>query len=194
MACRKLFDAGQWRPGRLYRAREWRRAASPDGKTIVFTSIRDGHEDVYAIPAAGGVETRLTSTGINDGAEYTRDGKFLYFNSDRSGRMQIWRMHPDGSRLEQVTDDGYNNWYPHFSPDGQQMAFLSYDKSETGLHPPMKNVALRLMSMSEGSIRVLVNLVGGQGTLDSPTWAPDSKHLAFVSNQMVPAGDTGSSR
>ena len=167
---------------------------SPDGKTIVFTSIRDGHEDIYTIPAAGGAETRLTSTGINDGAEYTRDGKFLYFNSDRSGLMQIWRMHPDGSGLEQVTDDEHNNWYPHFSPDGKEMVFLSYDKSETGLHPPMKDVALRIMSMSEGSIRVLVNLVGGQGTLDSPTWAPDSQHLAFVSNQMLPAGDTGSSQ
>ena len=167
---------------------------SPDGKTIVYTSIRDGHEDIYTIPVAGGAETRLTTTGINDGAEFTPDGAFIYFNSDRSGLMQIWRMHPDGSGLEQITDDDYNNWYPHFSPDGKQMAILSYDKSETGLHPPMKDVALRLMSMGEGSIATLVNLFGGQGTLDSPSWALDSKHLAFVSNQMLPAGDARSSQ
>ena len=70
---------------------------SPDGKTVVFTCIRDGHEDIYTIPAAGGAETRLTNMGVNDAAEYTPDGTYIYFNSDRSGLMQIWRMRPDGS-------------------------------------------------------------------------------------------------
>ena len=106
--------------------------------------------------------------------------------------MQIWRMRPDGSQLEQITDDDYNNWYPHFSPDGKSMVMLSYDKG-VGVagHPPMKDVALRIMSMSEGSIRVLVNLTGGQGSIDSPSWSPDNYHLAFVSYQMLPEKDAG---
>lgn len=162
---------------------------SPDGKTIVFTSIRDGHEDIYTIPAAGGTETRLTHSGINDAAEYTPDGTYLYFNSDRSGLMQIWRMHPDGSALEQITADEHNNWYPHISPDGKSMVFISYAKADTGLHPPMKDVRLRLMELDSGLIRTLVHLTGGQGTIDSPCWAPDSQHIAFVSNQMLPASD-----
>jgi TolB protein len=162
---------------------------SPDGKTIVFTSIRKGHEDIYTVPAAGGTETRLTDNGINDAAEFVPDGKYLYFNSDRSGTMQIWRMHPDGGALDQVTADDHNNWYPHISPDGKSMVFLSYAKTETGLHPPMKDVALRMMGLDDGVIRTLVVLTGGQGTVDSPCWAPDGQHIAFVSNQMLPAGD-----
>ena len=162
---------------------------SPDGNTVVFTSIRDGHEDIYAIPTAGGAETRLTNVGVNDSGEYTPDGRTIYFNSDRSGSAQIWRMHPDGSAQEQITSDDYANWYPHISPDGKKLVFLSYLNGDAGLHPANKDVALRIMSLGDGEIRTLVELTGGQGTIDSPCWAPDSDHLAFVSNQMLPAGD-----
>lgn len=166
------------------------RGWSPDGKTIVFTSIRDGHTDLYTIPAAGGAETRLTDVGLNDGAEYTPDGKYIYFNSDRGGLMQLWRMKPDGSEPEQITSDDHNNWYPHISPDGKAIAFLSYDKFVKG-HAPNQDVDLCLFTPEDGQIRTLVTLFGGQGSLDSNTWAPDSKHLAFVAYQMLPATDAG---
>ena len=100
--------------------------------------------------------------------------------------MQIWRMHPDGSSPEQITSDDYVNWTPHVSPDGKSMVFISYEKGTTG-HPANKPVMLRVMSLDDRKIRVLFNLIGGSGTMNVPSWAPDSKRLAFVSYQMLPA-------
>lgn len=104
--------------------------------------------------------------------------------------MQIWRMRPDGSAQEQVFSDGYNNWFPHISPDGKWMVFLTYDKTVTG-HPENKDVMLRIMSledknMSEKKITVLAKLFGGQGTINVPSWSPDSLKVAFVSYQLIP--------
>ena len=165
---------------------------SPDGKTLAFVGQRNGDFDIYTVPANAtntSDETRLTTAkGLDDGPEYTPDGQWIYFNSERTGHMQIWRMHPDGSAQEQVTHDDWNNWFPHFSPDGKWMVMLSYDKSVTG-HPENKDVQLRLISMSDGKITVLARLFGGQGTINVPSWAPDSKKLAFVSYELLPEGD-----
>jgi TolB protein len=159
---------------------------SPDGKTLAFVGERDGEFDIYTVPVGGGEETRLTSAkGLDDGPEYSPDGKYIYFNSERTGTMQIWRMKADGSEQEQITSDEYNNWFPHISPDGKWMVFLSYDKDVKG-HPENKDVALRLMPLSgEKTIKVLARLFGGQGTINVPSWSPDSKSLAFVSYQLV---------
>jgi TolB protein len=72
--------------------------------------------------------------GLDDGPEYSPDGAWIYFNSERTGHMQIWRMKPDGSQQEQVISDESNDWFPHISPDGQWMVFLAYEKGVTG-HP-----------------------------------------------------------
>jgi TolB protein len=160
---------------------------SPDGKTIIFTRPDHGSLNIYSISAGGGEERALTSgSGISDDPDYAPDGKYIYFNSDRSGNMQIWRMRPDGSEPVQVTFDDLVNWTPHISPDGKSMVFLSYEKGVTG-HPANKDVALRIMSMDDQKVSVLVNIVGGSGTINVPSWAPDSRHLAFVSYQMLPA-------
>jgi Tol biopolymer transport system component len=98
--------------------------------------------------------------------------------------MQIWRMQADGSEQEQVTFDDFNNWFPHISPDGQQMVFLTYDASVTG-HPENKDVMLRLMSLKDKKISVLAKLFGGQGTINVPSWSPDGRQFAFVSYQLV---------
>ena len=159
---------------------------SPDGRTLAFVGERNGDFDIYTIPEAGGEETRLTSAkGLDDGPEYSPDGTYIYFNSERTGHMQIWRMKADGNEQEQITADDDNNWFPHISPDGQRMVFLTYDKSVTG-HPENKDVMLRLMSLSDHKITVLAKLFGGQGTINVPSWSPDSKRLAFVSYQLIP--------
>lgn len=159
---------------------------SPDGKTIAFTRPDRGSGNIFAISADGGEEKALTTgSGISDDPDYSPDGKYIYFNSDRGGSMQIWRMHADGSGPEQMTNDELVNWTPHVSPDGESMVFLSYEKGITG-HPANKNISLRIMSLKDRSVRILLNLVGGSGTMNVPSWAPDSKHLAFVSYQMLP--------
>ncbi|MEO6815605.1 MAG: hypothetical protein ABI177_02795 [Edaphobacter sp.] len=166
---------------------------SPDGKRIIFTRPSHGSGNIYAIPVEGGQEKALTTgSGISDDPDCSPDGKYIYFNSDRNGGMQIWRMHPDGSSPEQMTFDERMNWTPHISPDGNSMVFLSYEKGVTG-HPVNKDIELRIMSLSDKKVRVLVNLVGGSGTINVPSWGPDSQHLAFVSYQMLPAEDNGSS-
>jgi TolB protein len=165
---------------------------SPDGKTLAFVGQRDGDFDIYTLPADTQArapaphETRLTTAkGLDDGPEYSPDGKYIYFNSERTGHMQIWRMKPDGSDQEQVFSDDLNNWFPHISPDGQWMVFLTYAADVTG-HPPNKDVMLRLMSLSDKKITLLAKLFGGQGTMNVPSWSPDSKRLAFVSYMLIP--------
>jgi len=159
---------------------------SPDGQTLVYCARREGNMDVYAIPAAGGPERRLTTAdGLDDGCEYTVDGTKIYFNSERSGTMQIWRMNPDGTAQEQVTmDPDYADWFPHPSPDGKWLVFVSFDKSVKG-HPANQNVTLRLMPLAGGKPRVIATLFGGQGTMNVPSWSPDSTQVAFVSYRNV---------
>jgi hypothetical protein len=167
---------------------------SPDGKTLAFVGQRNGDFDIYAIPVAGGEETRLTTAkGLDDGPEYSPDGKYIYFNSERTGQMQIWRMKPDGSGQEQVFSDDFNNWFPHISPDGKWMVFLTYGADVTG-HPGNKDVMLRLMSLSDKTITVLAKLFGGQGTINVPSWSPDSQQIAFVSYLLVPQESAGAGR
>jgi len=158
---------------------------SPDGSMLVFCGERYGEFDVYKIPSVGGKEIRLTDTkGLDDGPEYTPDGKFIYFNSVRSGSMQIWRMKPDGKDQEPVTQDEFNNWFAHISPDGKWIVFISFlrEEVEPGIHPPYKHVYIRMMPISGGSAKVITYFYGGQGSINTPSWSPDSKRVAFISN------------
>ena len=159
---------------------------SPDGKWLAYCAMRetDPKGDVYIAPAAGGVEKRLTTApGLDDGPEFSPCGKYIWFNSCRSGLMQVWRMLADGSEQKQMTNEDANNWFPHVSPDGRQVVYLAYRKGdlEPGQHLPDLNVELRLMSAEGGPSRPLVRLFGGQGTINVNSWSPDSKRLAFVS-------------
>ena len=161
---------------------------NPNGKEVVYTAQRTSRSpafNVYKKSIDGGPEVRLTfnTTGLADGPEYSPDGKYIYYNATETGTMQVWRMKPDGSEKEQLTFDEYNNWFPHISPDGKWMVMISFPITVApGDHPFYKRVMLRMMPVSGGAPRVIAYLYGGQGTINTPSWSPDSKRIAFVSN------------
>jgi Tol biopolymer transport system component len=157
---------------------------SPDGKYLIYTGQRNGDFDIYRIPVEGGEEVQLTSAkGLDDGSEYSPDGKHIYFNSARTGTMQIWRMRPDGTGQEQMTRGEQNDWFPHVSPDGKRVLFLSFSKEIAAEeHPFYKPIYLRIMPIDGGTPKIVAYLYGGQGTINVPSWAPDSRRAAFVSH------------
>ena len=161
---------------------------SPDGKSLVFTGSRNNEYDIYRVPSEGGPEVRLTEAkGLDDGPEYSPDGQSIYFNSARSGTMQLYRMRADGSQQEAITNGEFHDWFPHVSPDGKWIVFLSFLKDEVKAddHPFYKHVYLRLLPTSgagQSKPKVIAYLYGGQGTINTPSWSPDSKRIAFISN------------
>ena len=158
-------------------------AWAPDSQTIAFTRGSAGRADIFTVPLAGEAETRLTSDTVNDGPDYTPDGKLVYFDSSRSGSTQIWRMKSDGTAAEQITDDDNLNSSPHVSPDGKSVAFLSQPaNSDQGI----TDATLKVMSIGDGMIRPIVDFQGNRDSFSMYGWG-DGTHLAFVSYQRFPA-------
>lgn len=167
----------------------------PDGGALAYTGKVDGSTRLFRVPAQGGPSLRLTiGPGRDDCPNYTPDGQWVYFNSDRSGSWQIWRIPAAGAGVsdqdaEQVTSDTFENWYPHPSPDNRWLVFLSYEKKTPG-HPPNRPVRLRCLplpgqSRHAGEVREIVPLLGGQGTMNGPSWSPDGKRFAYVSYSIL---------
>ena len=175
----------QYPHGRAY----WH-AWSPNGRTLIYVAVgpNNSEYDLHSIGVNGRHDRRLTTAdGTDDGPEYTPDGQWVYFNSQRSGAMQIWRMKPDGSQQTQVTNDtNYRDWFPHLSPDGKLIAFVSFGTDvPLNDHPPNKDVMIRLMPTDGSSPPiVLTTLFGGQGTMNVPSWSPDGHEIAFVSYRL----------
>jgi len=157
-------------------------AWSADSRIIAFTRGSASKADIFTIPASGGAESRLTRDTINDGPDFSPDGEYIYFDSSRSGTTQLWRMHPDGSQTEQITDDANQNSSPHVSPDGKYLAFLSQPgNAGTGVG----DAALKIMAFGDGLIRTLADFQGDRGSFAVYSWG-NLNHLAFISYQGLP--------
>ena len=161
---------------------------SPDNQYVIYTAARNGQYDIYkkAVDSQE-EEIQLTNTEtLDDGSEYSPNGEYIYFNSARTGTMQLWRMRPDGSEQEQLTFDEYNDWFPHVSPDGKELVFISYGPEiPAGDHPFYKRVYIRRMPADGGEPEVVAYLYGGQGTINVPSWSPCGRYISFVSNSGV---------
>lgn len=153
---------------------------SPDGTTLAHVGKRVGRFVLLTCPVTGGVETCIADTFDHvDGPDYMPDGDWIWFNGERGGQVDLWRVRPDGRDLERMTDDPAVNWFPHPSPDGKQILYMAYPPGTEG-HPFGLDVTLRLMSSDGGPSEELVALFGGQGTINVPCWAPDGRRFAFM--------------
>ncbi|WP_340159402.1 hypothetical protein [uncultured Hoeflea sp.] len=158
----------------------WWHGWSPDGKTLAYVGRREDVFGLYTIEIEGGAEQRIVSGGGHyDGPDYSPDGAWIWFNSDRGGSMDLWRIPAAGGMPEQMTADDRVNWFPHPAPGGSKVLYLSYQPGTEG-HPRDRDVELRLLDLADGSVRTLLKLFGGQGTINVPCWSPDGGRFAFV--------------
>ena len=186
-------DISNGQPGRVSNDRGpqfhyYLHGISPDGATLAYIGLIEKPDgtvttNIYTIPAGGGPDVQLTDDSFpDDGSEFSPDGKWIYFNSERAstvpGHAQLFRLARDGSKIEQLTDDDQVNWFPHISPDGERIAYVSFPAGTIG-HPADRQVSVRLIEKGAAP-RDLVRLFGGQGTMNVPSWAPDSRRFAFV--------------
>ena len=160
---------------------------SPDGTALSYIGMQrfpNGSvtTNVFTIPVAGGPDLQLTDdTFPDDGSEFSPDGKSIYFNSERAsrtaGHAQLFRMSAAGGDIEQLTFDERVNWFPHISPTGDRIAYVSFPTGTLG-HPADVDVLIRVLE--DGKSRDIAAVFGGQGTMNVPSWDPTGSKLAFV--------------
>ncbi|ALV47143.1 biopolymer transporter Tol [Arthrobacter alpinus] len=167
--------------------RHYLHGASPNGAMLAYIGLTvDGGRvltNVFTVPAAGGPDSQLTNDNFpDDGAEFSPDGEWIYFNSERGssepGHAQLFRMPAAGGTPQQLTFDERVNWFPHPSPDGNRIAYVSFPQGTVG-HPENRDVVVRLLE-ADGTVRDLAQVFGGQGTMNVPSWSPDGGKIAIV--------------
>lgn len=176
--------------GEHYAYTYWLHGVSPDDKWLAYVAVEPkgddpgGYRYCALIPTEGGQDVPIMDRdSIADGPEYSPDGKWIYFNAEigaeRPGHAQIFRMDAETREIEQLTFDQDVNWFPHVSPDGSTLVYLSYPPGTEG-HPADLDVTLKLISAQGGATRQLHSFFGGQGSINVNSWSPDGKFVALV--------------
>jgi hypothetical protein len=191
----RITDAGAAPVRRKY----YLHGIAPDGSALAAIVGELSDDDVWTtdvalVDATSGEPTFVTRDGhADDGVVVTPDGSALLWNSERwepeAGHAQLtWTALPAGGAdaARQLTTDERVNWFPHPSPDGRHLLYLSYPTGTLG-HPADRDVELRLLPgdavtrarAQDGPGRTLARLHGGQGTVNVPPWSPDSTWFAY---------------
>ena len=145
---------------------------SPDGRRLVVTlGGVDGNLDIYVLDINTRRTTRLTTNrSIDTEGTWSPDGRFIYFNSDRSGGPQVYRVSANGGTPERVTYEGSYNARPRLSPDGKRLAMVHNDRG---------NFRIAVMNLERKDLLVL-----SEGRQDeSPSFAPNSDILIYATRQ-----------
>ena len=179
---------------------------SPDGKTLVFTSLKDGDLDLYTMNVDGTNVRRLTTTpGYDGGAFYSPDGKQIVYRAwhptgdslaayrsllaqrlVRPNRMELFVMNADGTNQRQITNLGGANFAPFFTPDGKRIIFSSNYRNPRG--PGARNFELYLVNLDGSGIEQVTHHSEFDGF---PMFSPDGRQLVWASNRNAPsAGGT----
>ncbi|MDN5567134.1 MAG: hypothetical protein L0G27_00020 [Paracoccus sp. (in: a-proteobacteria)] len=174
-----VFDGQRVTPVALPRPSWWH---GVHGDMLTYACVRGGDRVVRVATynLATGQERVLTPENAHhDGPDFSSCGHFVWFNSDLTGHAQIWRMRADGSDAIAVFQDDNVNWFPHPSPCGKHVIYLAYAAGTKG-HPRDLDVAIRIMSPDGTDRHSLIDLFGGQGTMNVPCWSPNGRAFAFM--------------
>lgn len=171
--------------------RHYLHGVSPDGTTLGFVQVdRPGGPGRLALMASDGGRVTVvdTGTGHADGPEWSPDGEWIYFNTERwasePGHAQLARVpgdNPSADNIERLISTRTVDWFPHIAPDGRLAVYLQYPAGTMG-HPEDREVELVLVDTTDWSAPLArVPVFGGQGTVNVNSWSPDSRRFAFVS-------------
>ncbi|MFD1721617.1 TolB family protein [Amnibacterium endophyticum] len=161
---------------------------SPDGRRLAYVRMASFDEPGrLAVIGADGGDSEIVDTGEGhiDGPEWSPDGAWLYFNTERwasePGHAQLARVPDGGGEVERLVTSGTVDWFPHLSPDGRTAVYIEFPAGTLG-HPADRDVALVVVDVDDWSApRERIRIPGGQGTINVNSWAPDSRRFAYVS-------------
>jgi len=178
----------------------WLHAWSPDGKYVSYVQYHGDNFDIYRINTDGSGELLMTTNKAqDDGPEYSADGKWVYFCSNRSGKWDGWRMPaagagPDDKLAEKITHGtDTQDWFPHVSLDGKWLYTISYPIDHPDHNYVGDGIKIKLLSLENGvaakgaELTTVRTFFGGQGSANTGGWAPDSRKFAWTEYETLPA-------
>jgi serine/threonine protein kinase len=157
-----------------YSGRDSSPCASPDGRTVVFSSMRDGRRRLWLKQLATGSELPLTD-GEDDNPRFSADGSTLLFSRTQGSRVSLYRMPPVGGEPRRLLDDAL---YGDFAPDGRRICFVRQFLDRGGEMTSVVGTA----DFDGGRVRELNRFPGR--ALVHPRWSPDGKTLALSQNPL----------